>query len=122
MDPRPRLLRRKSGKYKNDNYNKPAALRGSTRILVMMMMNRSVCVFPEPKVYNAILCLTIFFCFINHFYFSESPADEAEPIVEEPLTPEVAPEAPVEAEAEPEAEAADVSEDEKAEPDLTDEE
>lgn len=50
---------------------------------------------------------------------SETPADEPEPIVEEPETPEAAPEAP---EAEPEAEAAEVSEDERAEPDVTDEE
>lgn len=51
--------------------------------------------------------------------FSEPAADEPEPIVEEPESPEVeVPEAP-----EPEAEqVADVSEDEKAEPDLTDEE
>lgn len=46
-------------------------------------------------------------------------SDEPQPIVEEPETPEAAPEA---AEPEPEVEQAEVSEDEIAEPDVTDEE
>ena len=49
------------------------------------------------------------------------PAEEAQPIVEEPESPEIVPEeipeAPVESQ-----DAVDVSEDEKAEPDVTDEE
>lgn len=45
------------------------------------------------------------------FFFSEAPAEESQPVVEEPETPE--------ADEEP---AGDASEDEKAEPDVTDEE
>lgn len=48
-------------------------------------------------------------------YYSETPADEPQPIVEEPASPEVVPEST-------EPEAAEVSEDEQAEPDVTDEE
>lgn len=77
---------------------------------------KSLAVFLEPIVRATFKTL---------LYYSETPAEETEPIVEEPVTPE-ADEAPAEPESAPEAvtedEAAEASEDEKAEPDLTDEE
>lgn len=50
-------------------------------------------------------------------FYSEAPAEEAQPIVEEPESPDVVPEVPAESQ-----DALEASEDEKAEPDVTDEE
>lgn len=54
-------------------------------------------------------------------YNSNCSAEEPEPIIEEPESPQVVPDAPAET-TEAELEQADASEDERAEPDLTDEE
>lgn len=84
-------------------------------------------VFATPRATNFVIHITIYnIAKLNKIYIfiivpSETPADEPEPTVEEPVTPEADTEAPVEATPEGE-DAADVSEDEKAEPDLTDEE
>lgn len=51
-------------------------------------------------------------------FYSEEPAEESSPIIEEPESPQVDVPAEEEVAAEPE----EVSDDEKAEPDLTDEE